>query len=185
MNALAHAVEALYAPDGNAVIRYMAEEGMRALAAALPIIIERPRDRDARSEAQYGAWLCGACLGQVSMALHHKLCHVLGGLYGLPHAETHAVVLPHAIAYNAPAVPDGMARAGRALGTADVPRALWDLGVRLGVPRALADLGMPAEGIDRVAVETLASPYWNPRPMELDPIRALLREAYEGTAPAA
>src|SRR4051812_240913 len=122
LNAMAHAVEALYAKDRNPVISMMAEEGIAALARALPRISQDAHDREARSDALYGAWLCGTCLGAVGMALHHKLCHVLGGMFDLPHAETHAVVLPHAVAYNAPATPDAVARVARALGAADGAR---------------------------------------------------------------
>ena len=123
----------------------MAQEGVRAFAQSLPRIVANPTDPDARSEALSGAWLCGACLGAVTMALHHKLCHVLGGSFDLPHAETHAVVLPHAAAYNAPATPEAMARLSRALQVEDAPRGLYDLAGRIGAPRALRDLGMPAE----------------------------------------
>src|SRR5262245_11089470 len=101
MNAIAHAVEGLYAKDGNPVLSLMAEEGIRAFAAALPRIRADALDPDARAGALYGAWLCGTVLAGTTMALHHKLCHVLGGSFELPHAETHAIVLPHAVAYNA------------------------------------------------------------------------------------
>ena len=116
LNAIAHAMEALYARDGDPIVSLMAEEGVGAFAAALPRIVADPGDREARADALYGAWLCGSCLGAVGMALHHKLCHVLGGSFDLPHAETHAVILPHAAAYNAPAAPEAMARLARALG---------------------------------------------------------------------
>ena len=116
INAIAHAVEALYARDRNPVISLMAQEGIRTLAHALPIICAQPDDKTARTDALYGAWLSGICLGAVGMALHHKLCHTLGGSFNLPHAETHTVILPHALAYNAPAVPDAMARIATALG---------------------------------------------------------------------
>ena len=106
----------------NPVISLMAEEGIRALARALPAIIAKPDDREARSDALYGAWLCGVCLGTVGMALHHKLCHALGGTFDLPHAETHTIVLPHALAYNAPAVPDAITRIARAIGATDAAR---------------------------------------------------------------
>src|SRR3954452_13734424 len=122
MNAVAHAVEALYAVDRNPVISLLAEEGIAALAHALPRISEDPQDRVARSDALYGAWLCGTCLGGVSMALHHKLCHVLGGAFDLPHAETHTVILPHATAYNAGAAREAMTRVARPLGRPDPPR---------------------------------------------------------------
>jgi alcohol dehydrogenase class IV len=183
MNAIAHAVEALYARDRNPVIALMAEAGIAALARALPAISDEPGNRDARTEALYGAWLCGVCLGTVGMALHHKLCHVLGGAFGLPHAETHTIVLPHAAAYNAPAAPAAMARAGTALGTDDAARGLYDLAGRLGAKRALRDLGMPAEGIAEVVEQTMANPYWNPRLLERDAIRDLLNRAWHGDPP--
>ena len=116
MNAIAHAVEALYAQDINPVIDLMALEGIAALARALPRIAEAPHDIDARSDALYGAWLCGVCLGSVGMALHHKLCHTLGGTFDLPHAETHTIVLPHAARYNTPAAPEAMRRIARGSG---------------------------------------------------------------------
>lgn len=183
MNAIAHAAEALYAREGNPVTALMAEEGAGALARALPRIAGNPSDVAARTDALYGAWLCGVCLGTVGMALHHKLCHTLGGAFGLPHAETHTVVLPHALAYNAPAVPEAMMRLGRALQAADPARALYDLAGRLGAPRALRDLGMPEAGIDRAADLAVQNPYWNPRPIERDAVRALIARAWAGQSP--
>lgn len=184
MNAIAHAVEALYARDRNPIVSMMAVEGVRALASSLPAIAVNPGDRQARSEAQYGAWLCGTCLGAVGMALHHKLCHTLGGTFNLPHAETHTVVLPHALQYNAPAVGDAIAALAGALGHADPARALYDLAGRLGAPRALRDLGMPESGIDKAADFALANPYWNPRPLEREAVRACIAAAWAGEAPA-
>jgi maleylacetate reductase len=108
MNAVAHAVEGLYAPDASPVISLMAEEGTRSLATALPAVVADGGDLDARAEAQFGAWLCVAVLGVTPMSLHHKLCHALGGTLDLPHAATHAVVLPHVLACNAPAVADAV-----------------------------------------------------------------------------
>jgi alcohol dehydrogenase class IV len=184
INAIAHAVEALYARERNPIISLMAEEGIAALARALPTIVQEPGDREARSDALYGAWLCGICLGSVGMALHHKLCHTLGGSFDLPHAQTHTVVLPHAVAYNASAAPEAMQRLARALGATDPAQALFDLTGRLGLKRALRDLGMPNEGIDRAADLACKNPYWNPQPVERDPIRALLARAWAGDAPA-
>jgi len=183
MNAIAHAVEALYAKDRNPAISLMAEEGIAALARALPRISLEPRNREARFDALYGAWLCGTCLGSVGMALHHKLCHVLGGMFDLPHAETHTVLLPHAVAYNAPAAPNDMARIARALGEADAAGGLYVLAGRLGAKRSLRDLGMPAEGIERVVDATIAAPYWNPRPLDGKLLRDMLEAAWEGAPP--
>jgi alcohol dehydrogenase class IV len=184
MNAIAHAVEGLYTQDANPIVSLMAEEGIRALGSALPRIIRDPADREARSDALYGAWLCGVVLGSVGMALHHKLCHTLGGTFDLPHAETHTVVLPHAVAYNAPAAPEAMARVAKALGVKDAPQGLYDLAKGLGAPVALKDIGMPESGLDRAADLAVANPYWNPRPIERGAIRALLDDAFHGRRPA-
>jgi alcohol dehydrogenase class IV len=184
MNAIAHAAEGLYAQDANPIISMMAEEGIRALARGLPRVVKSPQDLDARSDCLYGAWLCGAVLGAVGMALHHKLCHVLGGTWNLPHAETHTIVLPHAIAYNAAAAPDAMTRVARALEAAHAAQGLYDLEQSLGAPLALKDIGMPAAELDRAADLACASPYWNPRPIERAAIRKLLDDAYFGRRPA-
>jgi maleylacetate reductase len=183
VNAIAHAVEALYAEDANPVISLMAEEGIRALAQGLPRAIAAPRDAEARSDCLYGAWLCGTVLGNVGMALHHKLCHVLGGSFNLPHAETHTIVLPHAAAYNRGAAPDAMRRVARALGAEDAPAGLYALAQRLGTPLALKDIGMPRDGLDKAAQLVTESPYYNPRPIEYEAVRRLLEDAYHGRAP--
>ncbi len=185
MNAIAHAVEALYAQDRNPVISLMAGEAIAALGKALPRIIQAPEDRDARGEALYGAWLCGACLGAVGMALHHKLCHVLGGAFNLPHAETHTIVLPHAVAYNAPGAGEAMQALSRALGGGDPAERLFDLAGRLRAKRALSEIGMPEDGIDHATDLALKNPYWNPRPIEREGIRALIARAWAGQPPVA
>jgi maleylacetate reductase len=186
MNAIAHAVEGLYAPDATPIVSLMAEEGTRALAAALPRVVADGSDLNARGEAQYGAWLCGAVLAATTMSLHHKLCHTLGGTLDLPHAQTHTVVLPHALAYNQPASPDAVAALSRALAGADDPAlALWELAGRLGAPRSLAELGMQHEDIPRIAELAVANPYANPRPVTRDGVESLLRAAWAGEPPDA
>lgn len=186
INAIAHAAEGLYAQDSNPVMDLMAEEGIAALARALPAIRRDPEDIEARSDALYGAWLCGSVLGGVGMALHHKLCHTLGGSFNLPHAEVHTVVLPHAIAFNAQAAPEAMRRIARALGTQDAPLGLHALAKDNGAPVALKDIGMRAADLDRAADIAVSNPYWNPRPFgpaERDQIRALLQRAFDGDPP--
>jgi maleylacetate reductase len=180
INAIAHAAEGLYAKDGNPVMALMAEEGIRALAQGLPRVVRAPADIEARADCLYGAWLCGTVLGHVGMALHHKLCHTLGGSFNLPHAETHTVVLPHALAYNAGAAPEAMARIARALGRPDAARGLFDLAHELGAPVSLRALGLRESDLDRACDLALANPYWNPRPVERAPLRELLQNAYEG-----
>jgi alcohol dehydrogenase class IV len=183
MNAIAHCVEALYAQDANPIVSMMAEEGIRALAAALPVVMRELANLEARSDALYGAWLAGISLGSAGMALHHKLCHTLGGTWNLPHAETHAIVLPHATRYNRDAAPEAMARVARALGTHDAPTGLYDLETRLGLKMKLADLGMKSADLDRAAELATQAPYPNPAPVERHAVRALLEAAYTGRRP--
>jgi maleylacetate reductase len=187
INAIAHAAEGLYAQDSNPVMDLMAEEGIAAIARALPAIRRSPEDIEARSDALYGAWLCGSVLGNVGMALHHKLCHTLGGSFNLPHAEVHTVVLPHAIAFNAEAAPGAMQRIARALGTSGAAQGLQALARDNGAPTALKHIGMQEADLDRAADLAVSNPYWNPRPFgpaERGAIRALLQRAYEGAPPA-
>jgi maleylacetate reductase len=185
MNAVAHCIEALYAPDRNPITSLLAAEGIRALSHSLPRVIQAPDDIDARAAAQYGAWLAGMSLNATSMGLHHKLCHTLGGSFNLPHAEVHAVILPHATAFNSQATPDAMRSAAEALGASDAARALYELGGRLGVPRGLEEIGMPADGLDRAAKLATSAPYPNPRPLEYAAVRALLQRAFKGEPPSA
>jgi maleylacetate reductase len=178
MNAIAHAVEGLYAVDGNPIVSLMAEEGIRALASALP------KGKAGHDEALYGAWLCGTVLGSAAMALHHKLCHVLGGTFDMPHAETHTVILPHATAYNAVGADEAMQRIARALGTKSAAGGLYDLAKKLGAPLTLKELGMPEAGLDKAADIAVSNPYPNPRKLERNAIRKLLDDAYHGRRPS-
>jgi len=184
VNALAHAVEALYARDGNPVVSLMAEEGIAALGRSLPRIVADPTgDRDARSDAQYGAWLCGACLGAVAMGLHHKICHVLGGMFNLRHAETHTVMLPHVAAYNASFAPKAMSRVAHALGAENAVSGLFALNRSLGAPVALRDLGLPETGIGQAVDLIMRDQYANPQPPEHAALVEILRRAWVGEAP--
>ena len=121
------------------------------------------------------------------MSLHHKLCHALGGTLDLPHAPTHTVVLPHALAFNQPAVPDAVAALSRALGGAQDP-ARRAVGPRRpsSAPRGrCASSGMAEADIPRIVEQVLASPYANPRPVTADGLTRLLRAAWAGDPPAA
>jgi maleylacetate reductase len=183
LNALAHAVEALYAPDRNPVITLLAGAAIEAMTAALPVLAEAPGDRAARGRALYGAWLCGAALGGAAMGLHHKLCHVLGGSFGLPHADTHAVILPHAVAYNAAAAGTLLAPLSDALGGGPPGTALAGLSAGIGAPQALSALGMAEADLDRAAALAVESPYANPQPVDRAGVRRLLAAAWAGDAP--
>lgn len=180
INAVAHAVEALYAQDKNPVISMMAEQAIAAMGRALPAIVTDSQDREARAEALYGAWLCGVCLGSVGMALHHKLCHVVGGSFNLPHADTHAVILPYAMAHNAEAAPEADAAVARALGGRSGTRALVDLAKKLNSPSSLKSIGMEEREIELAADLAVQNPYWNPRPIELGAIQDLIASAWAG-----
>src|SRR4051794_30827474 len=184
LNAIAHAAEGLYAPDANPIVDAMAEEGIRSGAAALPRLQADLRDVDARGDALVAACLCGVVMGSITVGLHHKLCHTLGGSFDLPHAEVHAVILPHALAYNAVAAPIAMARIARALGASSAPGGVHDLARRHGAPTALEEIGMREGDLDRAADLAVQNVYPNPRPLERGPIRELLQRAYEGAAPA-
>ncbi len=186
MNAIAHCVEALYAQDRNPITSLLAEEGIRAFARSLATATREPGNLQARADTLYGAWLAGAALGQVGMALHHKLCHTLGGSFDLPHAEVHSIVIPHATAYNASAAAIEIARVAAALGFEGAPAAgpaLFDLLTAVASKTTLADLGMREADLDRAAELATQNPYFNPRPVERDGIRALLDDAYFGRQP--
>jgi maleylacetate reductase len=184
MNAIAHALEALYAPDANPLSTLAAAEAIGALSRSLPIVIREPLNLDARADALYGAWLAGSALSTTTMCLHHKLCHTLGGTFNLPHAEVHTVILPHAAAFNRDAAPEAMRIAAAALGSADAAAGLFDLAVRLGAPTALKDIGMSEDDLDRAALLATENPYYNPRPIDYAAVRQLLENAYRGTRPA-
>ncbi|WP_175776063.1 maleylacetate reductase [Burkholderia anthina] len=183
VNAIAHAVEGLYAHDGSPVYSLMAEEGIRALASALPRLYVSPSDVDARGDALYGAWLCGTVLGNVQMGIHHKICHTLGGTFNLPHADVHTVILPYALRYNAAHAAHALERVGRAIGATDAIAGLRGLIDSLDAPRSLREIGMPRDGIDRAADLIVERAYPNPRPIERHAVRALLERAYEGADP--
>ncbi len=184
INAVAHCAEALYAKDANPIISMLAEEGIRAMAESLPRVVREPGNLAARSRAFYGAWLGGVSLGAVGMALHHKLCHALGGTFNLPHAETHTVLLPHAIAYNTAAAPEAVARMARALGAPSAAQGFYGLAASLGAPVSLRVLGMKEADLDQAAEVAAQNPYYNPRPVTREGIRGLLQDALEGRRPA-
>jgi maleylacetate reductase len=183
MNALAHCVEALYAPGANPVTSLLAEEGARALHRGLPGAVADPGDLAARSDALLGAWLAGTALAAAGIGIHHQLCHLLGGAYRLPHAELHAVVLPHAVHFVAPAARPQLARLAGSLGVDDVAGGIWDLGRRLGTPASLAELGLAEAELDRAAEQAVARVVQTPRRAGVSELRALLEAAWQGGRP--
>lgn len=186
MNAMAHAIEALYAKEKNPIISLMAIESIKALKSSLPIIVGDLTNISAREKATYGAWLAGICLGSVGMAIHHKICHTLGGAFNLEHAQAHAITLAYSVHYNRNADIEAMDRLAEALDVDDrekVGLAIYHLNKSLGVKMALKDLGLPKEGPAAVARIVCDSPYYNPREYSYKEIRGLLEKAYEGLPP--
>lgn len=179
---LQHIVEALYAPDANPITSTFAIKGIQTLSTSLPQIMQNPKDIAARSDALLGAWLCGKCLAGASVSLHHKLCHVLGGTFNLPHAETHAIILPHALAYLAPSIPEVMKVLAENISDSDgnAVNGLNKLLSKLGITYSLKDLGMKEEGIDLAVDTLLQKPFWSPRTIEKDAVRELLKRAWDG-----
>jgi maleylacetate reductase len=182
LNAMAHAAEALYAQDRNPVSSLMAREGLAAFKRSLPALVADCSDPTARADALYGAWLCGTVLGTVGMALHHKICHTLGGSFNIPHAETHAIMLPHTVGFNASAVPGALEPITDLFGS--TPGAgLYDFSKNIGAPQALKDLGLTEANLERASEIATENPYWNPRPIDRESIRKLLQDAWEGSRP--
>lgn len=183
LNAIAHGIEALYSADANPITSLMAEEGIAALAESLPRIAKAPDSIAARHAAQYGAWLCGTCLGTVGMGLHHKICHVLGGAFDLAHAPMHAIMISHVVAYNASCAPHPMGRIARAVKANDAWTGLYDLVTNLDLPVSLQALGMPEEGINRAVALIMQDTYPNPRAPDVQALRNMLRRAWKGLPP--
>ncbi|WP_424988858.1 maleylacetate reductase [Microbulbifer sp. S227A] len=182
LNAMAHAAEALYAQDRNPVSSMLAVEGIAAMKSGLRRIADDPAAPAGRDSALYGAWLCGTVLGQVGMALHHKICHTLGGSFNMPHAETHAVMLPHTVGFNARAVPDQLEPISQIFGDEPGP-GLFGYCKSLGAPTSLQQLGFRQADLDRAADIASGNPYWNPRQIDRDGLRAMLQDAFDGAEP--
>ncbi|MDN5935158.1 MAG: maleylacetate reductase, partial [Nitrosospira sp.] len=151
MNAIAHAAEGLYAQNRNPLMELAAQEGIAAVSRAIPRLSRDCHDLTARTNALYGAWLCGTVLGNTGMAVHHKLCHTLGGTFNLPHAEVHTVILPHALAFNASAAPNAMRKIATAIESESAPRGIYDLARANGAPVSLEAIGMRHRDLARAA----------------------------------
>ncbi|MFI9779397.1 maleylacetate reductase [Streptomyces sp. NPDC051956] len=185
LNALAHCVDSMWAPRTDPVDQTLAGEGIRALAAGLPAVVADPSGMWGREQMLYGAYLSAVAFSSAGSGLHHKICHVLGGRYDLPHAQTHAVVLPYVLAFNAPAAPHAERRIAEAFGTGSGLDGLQRLRRAVGAPTALRDYGLAEPDIDDAVSAILeAAPANNPRPVTADGVRGLLRAAWEGADPA-
>ncbi|WP_134773040.1 maleylacetate reductase [Ornithinimicrobium flavum] len=181
LNALAHAVDSLWAPRADPINGALAGEGMRALVPGLRGLRADAEDLRAHEQVLYGTYLSGVALASAGAGMHHKICHVLGGTFNLPHAQTHAVVLPYVVAYNAPADPDSASRIAEALGTPDAAAGLWDLAREVGAPGSLGELGLTEDDVDLAAeLATVAIPGSNPEPVSEEQVATLLRSALRG-----
>jgi alcohol dehydrogenase class IV len=183
LNAVAHAVEALYAEQGNPIISMMAEESIRAFGESIPLVMATPDSLEGHTRGLYGAWLAGTCLGAVGMAIHHKICHTLGGTYDLNHDHVHSVMIPYTSAYNRDAAPEAMGRIARALDVADGPQGIYDLMQQAARFKSLRELGMTEAQLDEAADIAVQNPYYNPRPVTREGVREMLQAAYEGRKP--
>jgi alcohol dehydrogenase class IV len=185
LNALAHCVDSMWAPRADPIDRALAGEGIRGLARGLPAVAADPAGLEGRQQTLYGAYLAAVAFASAGSGMHHKICHVLGGMFNLPHAQTHAVVLPHVLAFNAPAVPETERRIAEAFGSPTAVAGLAALREALDAPRALRDYGMPEDGIARAVAPVLAAvPADNPTAVTEQNLTALLRAAWEGRDPA-
>jgi len=183
INAIAHCVEALYAPDANPITSLIAEEGINAISSSLATVVNEPENKEARTKALYGAYLAGSALAAVGMSLHHKLCHTLGGSFDLPHADVHTIILPYATRYNADAAPEAMLRICRAMGTTDAARGLYELNRSIGAKSGLKDIGFEEGDIEKAADIATQNPYANPALITQKGIIKLLTDAYHGVCP--
>lgn len=177
LNAVAHAVEALWARDATPVSDALATESVTRILDALPVVLDDLGDVDARGRLQAGAWLAGLCLAQTRMGLHHQLAHVLGGTFDLPHAELHALLLAHVMRFSLPSAPGVAERLSRVLG-GDPVEVVGGLARSHAGPTTLRDLGVPRDALGAVADRVVASPYPNPRPVERGPLLELLEAAW-------
>jgi maleylacetate reductase len=185
LNALAHCVDSMWGPRADPVDRALAAEGIRGLAQGLPAVAADPTGLEGREQTLYGAYLAAVAFASAGSGMHHKICHVLGGMFNLPHAQTHAVVLPHVLAFNAPAVAETERRIAEAFGSPTAVAGLTALRETLHAPRALRDYGMPEDGIARAVAPVLAAvPADNPTAVTEENLTALLRAAWEGSDPA-
>ena len=183
MNAMAHAVVTVMAEKRNPVISALAEQAIRALASSLPVLVKAGNNLEARTQALYGACLAGAALGAGTTGIHHRLCHILGGTYHTPHADTHAILLPHTIAYNSRAVPEGAGRVAAAMNCESAAQGMYELLMGICSRTSLSDIGITENDINDIAGLATQTPCQNPEPVTTERINVLLKNACHGIRP--
>ena len=186
INSIAHAAEGLYAQNGNPILNFLAEEAIRSMVKGLRSLRDAKSLNNARFDCLYGAWLSGVVLENAGMALHHKLCHTLGGSFNLDHAATHSVILPHSMAYNSSTAPEAMQSIRRALNVSSqsAQEGLYDLLKELNAPYSLAAIGMQEKCLSEAARLTVLNTYWNPSPIDYESVLDLLKNAFDGVKPS-
>ncbi|GAB2797549.1 maleylacetate reductase [Streptomyces chlorus] len=185
LNAMAHCVDSMWGPRSDPIDRALAQEGIRGLAEGLPVVAADPASMAGIEQTLYGAYLAAVAFASAGSGMHHKICHVLGGMFNLPHAQTHAVVLPYVLAFNSPNAADADVRIATAFGSPTATAGLAALRKALDAPRALKDFGMPESGLEKAVAPLLrAIPVNNPTPVTHENVTALLRAAWEGSEPA-
>ncbi|HLV74998.1 MAG TPA: maleylacetate reductase, partial [Vulgatibacteraceae bacterium] len=178
MNALAHAVEALWAPDATMVTDALAAESVAGILGALPEVLDEPSRAEPRARLQSAAWLAGICLARTRMGLHHQLAHVLGGAFDLPHAELHAMLLAHVMAFNLPAAPAAASRLSGITGSDDPAAVVARLARAHDGPTRLSELGVPRDALPAMAERVVDAPYPNPRTPTTAGVTELLARAW-------
>ncbi|WP_328768149.1 maleylacetate reductase [Streptomyces sp. NBC_00286] len=185
LNALAHCVDSMWGPRTDPIDRALAQEGIRGLATGLPTVADDSTSVEGIEQTLYGAYLAAVAFASAGSGMHHKICHVLGGMFNLPHAQTHATVLPYVLGFNAPYAPEAEARIAEAFGavfrTRTASAGLAALRQVLDAPRALRHYGMPEDGIAKALTPIMkAIPANNPAPVTDENLTALLKAAWAG-----
>ena len=183
MNGVAHCIEGLYSKERSPLAETLALDALSRFAAALPAVRSDPADAAARGALLYAAHLSGLVLLHARTCLHHAVCHAIGSVAGVGHGDANSALLPHALAFNAPAAGDALQRAAQALGDADgdAAAAVRRLQAAIGVPTRLRDIGVEAPQLDRIAAKTMGERglHFNPRTVaDAAEVRALLEAAY-------
>ncbi|MGW7621712.1 maleylacetate reductase [Streptomyces antimycoticus] len=181
LNAVAHAVEAVYAPDTSPLVAVTAGEAIAVMTRALRGLDGGWNDRD-RDEALYAAWLCGICLDSTTMGLHHRLCHLLGGRFDAPHAATHALVLPFVLRHQEPWLPAAHRELmARSADGGDLCTELLRLARAFGAPSGLGQLGVGLDDLAPIARRLAQGSPPGISPNDEESLLTLLRALHEGS----
>ena len=181
MNAMAHLMEAVYAPDGNPFTSHYAKLGMKSLKEGLlKLAEEKGLSEQTNEKILFGAYLGGKSLCEVSMSLHHKAAHVLGGSFGMEHATVHTVLQSYVLAYQWPYLSAGTQADFKEVFGEKPAIALRELADKNNIASDLKSIGFIEEDIPEAAALLLKKPYANPAPLNENGLEQLLRNAWAG-----